>query len=146
MTPQQISHVRTSFTLVAPIADQAAALFYANLFTDDPSLRPLFRSDLGHQGERLMSMIGAAVALLDQPQRLLPVLHALGTRHADYGVRESHYATVGQALIKTLSQGLGEAFTPEIAESWAAMYAVVSREMQRAAHMTPAPGQLAAAA
>jgi hemoglobin-like flavoprotein len=133
MTPQQIQHVRTSFALVAPIADQAAALFYANLFDADPSLRPMFRSDLGHQGERLMAMIGAAVGLLDQPQRLMPALHALGARHAGYGVREPHYATVGQALIQTLSQGLGDAFTPEVAEAWAAMYGVVSREMHRAA-------------
>jgi hemoglobin-like flavoprotein len=133
MTPQQIHHVRTSFALVAPIADQAAALFYANLFDADPSLRPMFKDDLGHQGERLMAMIGAAVGLLDQPQRLMPVLHALGARHAGYGVREPHYATVGQALIKTLSQGLGEAFTPEVADAWAAMYGIVSREMQRAA-------------
>jgi hemoglobin-like flavoprotein len=133
MTPQQIHHVRTSFALVAPIADQAAALFYTNLFDADPSLRPMFKSDLGHQGERLMAMIGAAVGLLDQPQRLMPVLHALGARHAGYGVREPHYATVGQALIKTLSQGLGDAFTPEVAEAWAAMYGIVSREMQRAA-------------
>lgn len=139
MTPQQIAHVRSSFALVAPIADQAAALFYANLFEADPSLRPLFRSDLGHQGERLMAMIGAAVGLLDQPQRLLPVLHALGARHAGYGVREPHYATVGQALIKTLSQGLGDAFTPPVAEAWAAMYGVVSREMQRAAQPASQP-------
>jgi hemoglobin-like flavoprotein len=133
MTPQQIVHVRHSFALVAPIADQAAALFYANLFEADPSLRPLFKSDLGHQGERLMSMIGAAIGLLDQPQRLMPVLHALGARHAGYGVREPHYATVGQALIKTLSQGLGDAFTAEVADAWAATYGIVSREMQRAA-------------
>jgi len=144
MTPQQIAHVRSSFALVAPIADQAAALFYANLFyanlfEADRSLRPLFKSDLGDQGQRLMSMIGAAVGLLDQPQRLLPALHALGARHAGYGVQESHYATVGQALIKTLSQGLGEAFTPEVAEAWATMYGIVSREMQRAARHAAQP-------
>jgi hemoglobin-like flavoprotein len=139
MTPQQIAHVRSSFALVAPIADQAAALFYANLFEADRSLRPLFRSDLGDQGQRLMAMIGAAVGLLDQPQRLMPTLHALGARHAGYGVRESHYATVGQALIKTLSQGLGEAFTPEVAEAWATMYGIVSREMQRAAQHAEQP-------
>lgn len=133
MTPQQIQDVRASFALVAPIADQAAALFYANLFDADPALRPLFKSDLGHQGERLMAMIGAAVGLLDQPQRLMPVLHSLGARHAGYGVREAHYATVGQALIKTLSQGLGDAFTPTVAEAWATMYTLVAREMQRAA-------------
>ena len=132
MTPQQIADVRSSFALVAPIADQAAALFYDHLFAADPSLRALFKTDLGHQGQRLMQMIGAAVGLLDQPDRLLPVLQALGGRHAGYGVRETHYDTVGTALLRTLRDGLGDAFTPVIAEAWATMYSLVAREMQRA--------------
>jgi len=132
MTPQQITDVRSSFALVAPIADQAAALFYDHLFAADPSLRALFKTDLGHQGERLMQMIGAAVGLLDKPDRLLPVLHALGARHTGYGVRAAHYDTVGAALLRTLRDGLGEAFTPDVAEAWATMYGLVAREMQRA--------------
>ena len=133
MTPQRIAAVRSSFAGVMPIADQAAALFYDHLFAADPSLRRLFRSDLAHQGERLMSMIGAAVGLLDQPARLMLVLRALGQRHADYGVLPSHYATVGAALLRTLRDGLGDAFTPEVEQAWAAMYALVAREMQAAA-------------
>jgi hemoglobin-like flavoprotein len=132
MTPQQVADVRSSFALVAPIADQAAALFYNHLFATDPSLRALFKSDLAHQGERLMQMIGAAVSLLDRPERLLPVLHALGARHAGYGVRAAHYDSVGTALLRTLHDGLGDAFTPAVAEAWAAMYGLVAREMQRA--------------
>jgi hemoglobin-like flavoprotein len=133
MTPQQIATVRASFTHVAPIADQAAALFYDHLFAADPSLRRLFKSDMAQQGERLMTMIGAAVGLLEQPARLLPVLHGLGRRHAGYGVMPGHYDTVGAALIRTLRDGLGEAFTPEVEQAWTAMYATVAREMQAAA-------------
>jgi hemoglobin-like flavoprotein len=133
MTPQQIATVRASFTHVAPIADQAAALFYDHLFAADPSLRRLFKGDMAQQGERLMTMIGAAVGLLEQPARLLPVLHGLGRRHAGYGVMPGHYDTVGVALIRTLRDGLGEAFTPEVEQAWTAMYATVAREMQAAA-------------
>ena len=46
MTPVQIGHVRRSFALLEPIAPQAAALFYDNLFTADPELR----KSLGEQG------------------------------------------------------------------------------------------------
>jgi hemoglobin-like flavoprotein len=133
MTPQQIAAVRSSFALVEPIADQAAALFYANLFAADPSLRSLFRGDIREQGQRLLQMIGAAVRLLDHPSRLLPTLHALGARHVDYGVRDAHYAIVGAALLRTLEQGLGDAFTPAVREAWTAMYGFVAREMQSAA-------------
>jgi hemoglobin-like flavoprotein len=133
MTPHQITLVRASFGRVQPIATQAAALFYANLFDADPSLRPLFRGDMAQQGERLMSMIGAAVGLLERQSALMPVLRSLGARHAGYGVRVEHYATVGAALLKTLQQGLGEAFTADVHDAWATMYGIVSRTMMEAA-------------
>jgi hemoglobin-like flavoprotein len=138
MTPRQIATVRASFAHVAPIADQAAVLFYDHLFNADPSLRHLFKGDMTSQGERLMAMIGAAVGLLEQPTRLLPVLHGLGRRHAGYGVMPRHYDTVGSALLQTLRDGLGEAFTPEVEQAWQAMYATVAREMQSAAAMETA--------
>ena len=73
MQAHQIQLVRESFALVRPIAPQAAALFYSHLFDADPSLRALFRGDMAHQGERLMTMIGNAVGLLEKPHLLMPV-------------------------------------------------------------------------
>lgn len=142
MNHRQIDLVRHSFALVQPIATQAAALFYDNLFQADPSLRGLFRGDMVHQGERLMSMIGGAVNLLDRPDALVPVLRQLGARHLGYGVVDAHYATVGAALLLTLEQGLGEAFTPDTRAAWTEMYGIVSRTMTEAAR-TP---EVAAAA
>ena len=129
MTPQQVRQVQDSFALVQPIATQAASLFYANLFAADPSLRPLFKGDMARQGDRLMQMIGAAVGLLGRPDQLLPVLRQLGRRHVGYGVKEAHYATVGGALLLTLEQGLGAAFTPEARQAWTLMYGVVADTM-----------------
>ncbi|MEO8279391.1 MAG: globin family protein [Ideonella sp.] len=133
MQIHQIQLVRSSFALVSPIASQAAALFYGRLFDTDPSLRPLFGDDIAIQGARLMSMIGAAVGLLDRPNALIPVLQKLGARHVGYGVVEAHYATVGNALMWTLEQGLGDAFTAETRAAWAEMYGIVSRTMIEAA-------------
>ncbi|HEY3232681.1 MAG TPA: hypothetical protein VGJ87_25855 [Roseiflexaceae bacterium] len=33
-----------------------------------------------------------------------------------YGVKDEQYATVGAALLWTLGQGMGELFTPDVAE------------------------------
>ncbi|MEO8151735.1 MAG: globin family protein [Rhizobacter sp.] len=133
MTPVQIGHVRSSFALIEPIAPRAAALFYDNLFTADPSLRRLFQGNMAQQGTRLMTMIGAAVDLLEAPHELVPVLRKLGARHVNYGVRDEHYATVGAALLKTLSQGLGIAYTDDVHAAWVALYRVVSSTMMDAA-------------
>jgi len=133
MTPVQIDLVRRSAALIVPRSQQVAALFYDTLFTVDPSLQAMFRGDMTEQGKRLMTMIVTAVRLLDDPDTLLPTLRILGARHSGYGVRPSHYDTVGQALLGTLAMGLGEAFTPSVREAWIAMYDVVSRTMQEAA-------------
>jgi len=127
--------VKESFDLVEPIAPQAAELFYANLFALDPSLQKMFKSDMVAQGEQLMKMIGQAVGLLDKPQTLIPVLQSLGRRHADYGVRDEHYDTVGAALLSTLEQGTGVAFTLEVREAWIDVYGVVSQTMKEAARV-----------
>ncbi|HET7793214.1 MAG TPA: globin family protein [Rhizobacter sp.] len=133
MTPVQIGHVRRSFALIEPIAAQAAELFYDNLFAADPNLRRLFQGNMAQQGTRLMTMIGAAVDLLDEPDTLTPTLRKLGARHVNYGVRDEHYATVGGALLKTLEQGLGAAYTDEVHAAWVALYRVVSATMMDAA-------------
>ena len=133
MQAHQVQLVRESFALVQPIATHAAALFYSHLFEADPSLRTLFRGDMVHQGDRLMTMIGSAVGLLEKPAQLMPVLRSLGARHGNYGVVDAHYATVGGALLLTLEQGLGDAFTPEVREAWTAMYGIVSSTMIEAA-------------
>ena len=134
MTPQQIALVRSSFADVSPIADSAAKLFYSRLFELDPSLRPLFRNSLDAQGSKLMNMIAGAVCLLDQPEKLMPVIRNLGRRHTAYGVEDQHYETVGTALLWTLEKGLGAAFTTEVENAWIAVYGVLADNMKMAAN------------
>ena len=133
MNSRQIELVQSSFAQVVPIADTAAALFYGRLFELDPSLRPMFRGDLKEQGKKLMDMIRAVVGNLRTLDRIVPGIRALGSRHAGYGVRDEHYDTVGDALLWTLGQGLGEAFTKETREAWTAAYAILSGTMKDAA-------------
>jgi hemoglobin-like flavoprotein len=133
MTPEQIALVRTSFAQVLPIADAAAALFYDRLFALDPSLRPMFRGDPQAQGRALMGMIRVAVNGLDRLDQIVPAVQALGRRHAGYGVKDEHYATVAVALLWTLEQGLGAAFTPETREAWTQAYTLLAVTMQTAA-------------
>jgi hemoglobin-like flavoprotein len=129
----QIKLVQDSFERLEPIAPQAAALFYNNLFAIDPALRPMFPGDMAAQGAKLMDMIGAGVRLLGDPERLVPVLRALGRRHDAYGVRDDHYVTVGVALMWTLEKGLGPVFTPSVRAAWRIAYQFMADQMMRGA-------------
>lgn len=133
MTPRQIRLVQDSWTQVLPIREQAAALFYGRLFELDPSLRTLFRNDLTEQGRKLTAMINVAVNGLGDLASLVPAVQDLGRRHVRYGVTVQHYAIVGAALLWTLQEGLGSAFTSELREAWATVYGVLAKTMKDAA-------------
>jgi hemoglobin-like flavoprotein len=145
MTPTQVGLIRESWAGVEPIADTAAGLFYGRLFELDPALERLFRrTDMVRQRQVLMGTLAVVVKTLDRIEELLPAVEALGRRHAGYGVRESHYATVGSALLWTLEQGLGEAFTPAVREAWTEAYGTLASVMIEAAKTASNEDEVAA--
>jgi hemoglobin-like flavoprotein len=137
MTPVQIKLVQESFAKVVPIADTAADLFYGRLFEIAPHIRTMFPEDLTEQKKKLMAMLGTVVAGLGRIDTLMPAVRALGQSHAQYGVTSAHFAPVGVALLWTLKKGLGDAFTPEVRESWATTYSVLSQAMIASANEMP---------
>lgn len=136
MTPKQIQLVQKTWKLVGPISEQAAAMFYGRLFQLDPTLRKLFNTDLKQQGQKLVQMISVAVNGLPKLDSIVPAVEDLGRRHVDYQVTDEMYDTVGEALLWTLEQGLGDAFTPEVKQAWAETYNTLADVMKSAACAT----------
>jgi len=129
MTPDQVRLVQQSFAKVAPIADQAAIIFYDRLFEVAPAVKALFPADLAEQRKKLMATLAAVVNGLSNIESILPAASALATRHVAYGAKAEHYPVVGGALLWTLQKGLGEAWTPDVAAAWTAAYATLSTYM-----------------
>jgi nitric oxide dioxygenase len=133
MTPRQIELVRSSFAAVEPIADIAATIFYRRLFDLDPSVRALFSAtDMAGQRRNLMQTLAVVVRGLDHLDAIVPAVEALGRRHATYGVRPFDFETVGAALLETLEEGLGAAFTAETRDAWATAYGILAGVMMAA--------------
>jgi nitric oxide dioxygenase len=133
MTPEQIQLVRLSFVTVMDAKAVAGKLFYDRLFAIAPEVRPLFKSDIGDQAEKMMDMLATAIAALKSPQALTPVLEGLGRRHAGYGVRDEHYEKVRDAMLWALERTLGGGFTPQVRDAWTALYGTVAAVMKSAA-------------
>ena len=129
VTPAQVKLVQDSWSLVVPIQEAAAGLFYGQLFETAPEVEPLFTSDIKEQGEKLMKMITVAVNGLNNLEAIVPAVQELAKRHIEYGVKDEHYDAVGASLIWTLEQGLGEAFTVETKEAWVSVYGLLSSTM-----------------
>lgn len=138
MTAEQVYLIRKSFAELARHDHVAALVFYRRLFEIDPSLRPLFRSNIEDQSRKLMDMLGMLIAMLERPAGLEAELKSMGDRHAGYGVKDEHYATVGSALLDMLAETLDKSFTPDVRAAWAALYAAVAAAMLRGAHASAA--------
>lgn len=133
MTIEQRHLVRKSFQIVERAPIVSALVFYRRLFELEPGLRQLFRHDIEAQSQKLMDTLRASLGMLDQPERLIAELEALGARHMTYGVRDEHYAIVGRALLEMLAEVLNADFTPETRAAWAALYGLISDTMKRGA-------------
>jgi nitric oxide dioxygenase len=133
MTPSQIDLVQDSFALMVPRRAEASAIFYERLFDMAPETRVLFRGDLVDQGRKLMQVLATIVRNLDDLGPLLDSVEYLAHRHVGYGVQDAHYAVVGEALIETLRECLGNSFTPETERAWGYAYTILSGRMMRAA-------------
>lgn len=133
MSPDQVHLIRKSFAELSRHDHVAALVFYRRLFEIDPTLRPLFVGDIEQQAKKLIDMLAALISMLERPVGLDMELRAMGARHADYGVKDEHYATVGGALIDMLSEVLGNKFTPANREAWLALYGAVEATMKRGA-------------
>ena len=137
MTPDQVKLVQQSFAKLAPIADQAAVMFYDRLFEVAPQVKAMFPADMTEQRRKLMATVSAVVNGLGTLESVLPAASALATRHVSYGAKAEHYPVVGGALLWTLEKGLGDGWTPEVADAWTVAYGALSGFMISEAYGHP---------
>ncbi|AKF03610.1 globin domain-containing protein [Sandaracinus amylolyticus] len=118
--------LRSSFELVLEREPALTARFYEILFERYPQARPLFaRNARKQQEEMLARALAAVVDRLEDAPWLVETLGAMGAKHVDYGVTEEMYGWVGDALLRTLAEVAGDAWTPELEAAWAAAYGAI---------------------
>jgi nitric oxide dioxygenase len=134
MNAYQVALVQQSFEKAAVLGDKVAEIFYAELFAIDPSLRAMFKGDMGEQRKKLLSALALVVRSLHEPEKILNPVKKLAVKHLDYGVQPEHYTSVGNALLRTLKKGLGSEFTPELCDAWVEAFRMLAKVMKEAAY------------
>jgi hemoglobin-like flavoprotein len=129
MTPEQTILIRRSFDEMWPIRRNLAVKFYDRFFEACPEARRLFPSDMERQHLKLMDTIAALVGTLDNQALFQSIITHTARQHARFGVTSSQLNAFGDALISSLEQQFGPAFTPELKQAWIALYATIQTEM-----------------
>ena len=127
-----IPAMRANFAKAAATGDEAPLYFYSHLFLSHPETRSMFPVSMAHQRDRLFRALGDVVAMVDDLDKVVPILQQLGRDHRKFGAVAAHYPAVGASLLATLEH-FDEEWTPELAKSWTEAYSVVAQVMIEAA-------------
>ena len=129
MTERQILLVKNSWSYVVTNSEEAGQLFYSRLFEVAPGVKHMFTTDPKEQARKLMNMITLIVTKLQNLDEIMDGVKSLAQRHGKYGAQVEHYVVVGECLIWTLQQGLGDRWNSETEEAWTTVYGVLSSAM-----------------
>jgi nitric oxide dioxygenase len=129
MTPEQVNLITQSFDKMLPIRRDLAVKFYNRFFETTPDARRLFPEDMERLHLKLMDTVAAIVGALDNPALLQSIINNTAQHHARFGVSSSQYDAFGAALIWSLEQQFGSAFTGELRQAWIELYETVQTGM-----------------
>ncbi|MBI1226544.1 MAG: hemoglobin [Bacteroidetes bacterium] len=133
MNQTQINLVKKSWRIVRQLPPSLVAdTFYSKLFLDHSELRKMFPKNMDEQYRKLMDMLSAVVARLDNLDVLQQDIADMAKRHVGYGVQAKHYAMVGSALLWTLEKGLGSDWNEDTAKAWTTCYGILADSMMTA--------------
>jgi hemoglobin-like flavoprotein len=124
----------STFTKVAPEADELAGTFYHILFEKYPNLKPLFaKVDMAKQRKKLIESLQLVIANVHSTEVIERLLQNLGKKHVGYGAVLTDYPLIGDALLQALKYHLGKDWTPEAEKTWTAAYQMIAGLMTEGA-------------
>ncbi|MDQ9169386.1 NO-inducible flavohemoprotein [Oxalobacteraceae bacterium R-40] len=99
--------------------------FYKRMFDAHPELKNMFNvshQERGEQQQALARAVYAYAANIEDPQSLSAVLKGIAHKHVSLGVRAEQYPIVGEHLLASIKEVLGDAATDDIISAWAQAY------------------------
>jgi len=94
--------------------------FYDRLFAEYPDVQPMFSGD-GLQPERLAGAVLAYAKNIRNLDALGPAVEKIAAAHVEAGVQAPHYAIVGELLLGSMVEVLGE-IDQVVLDAWGEAY------------------------
>jgi nitric oxide dioxygenase len=132
LTPDQISRVKATAPVFAEHGPTITKHFYRRMFANRPELRNLFNQthqESGSQADVLAHAVYAYAANIDNLGALGSAVGRITHKHASLNIRPEHYPIVGEHLLASVVEVLGDAVDEPTLEAWRAAYAQLARIM-----------------
>ncbi|WP_447555091.1 NO-inducible flavohemoprotein [Vreelandella sp. EE22] len=125
LSHEQEALISATAPVVAEHLNTIAQQFYQLMFKRYPEVKTFFNQvhqENGSQPRALAASVLAYVQLRSNPAKARAALDIVVSKHVSLGILPEHYPIVGECLMETIGEVLGDAVTPEIADAWTALY------------------------
>jgi nitric oxide dioxygenase len=132
LTPDQISRVKATAPVFAQHGATITKHFYRRMFANRPELKNLFNQThqtSGSQADVLAHAVYAYAANIDNLGALGSAVGRISHKHASLNIRPEHYPIVGENLLASVVEVLGDAVDEATLEAWRAAYAQLAQIM-----------------
>jgi nitric oxide dioxygenase len=120
-----VALVKSTAPVLAENGEVLTRHFYKRMFTHNPEVAPYFNQANQTGGKQQRALAGAIVAYaanIDHLEVLGGAVELIAQKHASLMIKPEHYPIVGENLLASIREVLGEAATDDIINAWAAAY------------------------
>ena len=121
MNDNQKTLIKATIPILQSSGEILTEYFYKRMFKNNPELKSVFNMGNQANGKQKHALAGAVLAYaehIDNPSVLINVLKGIGNKHVSLNIQAEDYAIVGNHLIASIQEVLGEVATPELVEAW----------------------------
>lgn len=138
LTEQTVFIVKSTAPILQEHGELLTRHFYKRMFAHNPEVAPFFNpanQTAGKQQRALAAAITAYAANIDNLEVLGSAVELIAQKHASLLIKPEHYPIVGENLLASIREVLGEGATDAVIDAWAEAYGfladiLIGRERQ----------------
>lgn len=138
LSEHTIAIVKSTAPILESLGETLTRHFYQRMFAHNPEVAPFFNpanQTAGKQQRALAAAITAYAANIDNLEVLGGAVELIAQKHASLLIKPEHYPIVGEHLLASIREILGDGATDEIISAWAEAYGflaeiLIGRERQ----------------
>ncbi len=138
LSQNTINIVKSTAPILQEHGETLTRHFYQRMFEHNPEVLPFFNSSNQEGGTQQRALAGAICAYaqnIDNLETLGSAVELIAQKHASLMIKEEHYPIVGENLLASIREVLGDGATDDIINAWGEAYwfladILIGREQQ----------------
>ncbi|MGM8850610.1 NO-inducible flavohemoprotein [Salinicola sp. V024] len=125
LTPAQTAIIKQTVPVLQAHGESLTRHFYARMFKHNPEVKTYFNPAHQRSGTQQRALAGAILAYaqhIDNPVVLGQAIEVIAQKHTSLTIQPEHYPIVGENLLASIREVLGDAATDDVIDAWAAAY------------------------